>query len=424
MSAGGGFTRTGIATIVDMDSLEIEVDVNEAYINRVQRRAEGRGDARRLSGLEDPGARHQHRADRRPPEGDGEGAHRLRPARPAHPARTWASRSRFLRGRAARPRRRARASGARARRVVQRRRRDRRLGRARRQGRAARGQGAARASGDRSTVIAGLHGRRARRGRCARRACATARRCELTGSAERRGATDATPIVRIRDVVQGLPPRRRDECDVLDGLDLDIAAGRVPRADGAVGLGQVDAAEPDRRARPADLGHASRSAACASTQLSDARSSARWRARPRRLRVPDLQPAAGAHRRAQRRAAAAADPALARASAREARRARRSKLVGLADRAKHYPRAALGRPGAARRHRARDRHRPDAAALRRADRRPRPQVGRRDPRPARRRSTASTARPSSWSRTIRTPPSARTADAAPRQGHAARRRAA
>jgi len=36
MSAGGGFTRTGIATIVDMDSREIEVDVNEAYINRVR----------------------------------------------------------------------------------------------------------------------------------------------------------------------------------------------------------------------------------------------------------------------------------------------------------------------------------------------------------------------------------------------------
>ena len=35
ISAGGGFTRTGIATIVDMDSREIEVDVNEAYINRV-----------------------------------------------------------------------------------------------------------------------------------------------------------------------------------------------------------------------------------------------------------------------------------------------------------------------------------------------------------------------------------------------------
>jgi RND family efflux transporter MFP subunit len=36
MSAGGGFTRTGIGTIVDMDSLEIEVDVNESFINRVR----------------------------------------------------------------------------------------------------------------------------------------------------------------------------------------------------------------------------------------------------------------------------------------------------------------------------------------------------------------------------------------------------
>jgi RND family efflux transporter MFP subunit len=37
VSAGGGFTRTGIGTIVDMSSLEIEVDVNETYINRVTR---------------------------------------------------------------------------------------------------------------------------------------------------------------------------------------------------------------------------------------------------------------------------------------------------------------------------------------------------------------------------------------------------
>jgi RND family efflux transporter MFP subunit len=36
ISAGGGFTRTGIGTIVDMDSLEIQVDVNEAFINRVR----------------------------------------------------------------------------------------------------------------------------------------------------------------------------------------------------------------------------------------------------------------------------------------------------------------------------------------------------------------------------------------------------
>jgi len=36
VSAGGGFTRTGICTIVDMQSLEIEIDVNESYINRIE----------------------------------------------------------------------------------------------------------------------------------------------------------------------------------------------------------------------------------------------------------------------------------------------------------------------------------------------------------------------------------------------------
>jgi RND family efflux transporter MFP subunit len=36
ISAGGGFTRTGICTIVDMQSLEVEIDVNESYINRVE----------------------------------------------------------------------------------------------------------------------------------------------------------------------------------------------------------------------------------------------------------------------------------------------------------------------------------------------------------------------------------------------------
>ena len=36
LSAGGGFTRTGVATIVDMNSLEVDVDVNEAYIARIR----------------------------------------------------------------------------------------------------------------------------------------------------------------------------------------------------------------------------------------------------------------------------------------------------------------------------------------------------------------------------------------------------
>jgi RND family efflux transporter MFP subunit len=38
LSAGGGFTRTGICTIVDMDSIEVEVDVNEAFIHGVTAR--------------------------------------------------------------------------------------------------------------------------------------------------------------------------------------------------------------------------------------------------------------------------------------------------------------------------------------------------------------------------------------------------
>jgi RND family efflux transporter MFP subunit len=36
ISAGGGFTRTGIGTVVDMQSLEVEVDVNESYLHRVR----------------------------------------------------------------------------------------------------------------------------------------------------------------------------------------------------------------------------------------------------------------------------------------------------------------------------------------------------------------------------------------------------
>jgi RND family efflux transporter MFP subunit len=36
LSGGGGFTRTGVGTIVDMDSLEVDVDVSEAYIGQVK----------------------------------------------------------------------------------------------------------------------------------------------------------------------------------------------------------------------------------------------------------------------------------------------------------------------------------------------------------------------------------------------------
>ena len=86
VSAGGGFTRTGIGTIVDMSSLEIEIDVNESYINRVE-----------------PGQPVEATLDAYPdwkipckviaiiPTADrdkvhGQGARRFRPARSAHPA--------------------------------------------------------------------------------------------------------------------------------------------------------------------------------------------------------------------------------------------------------------------------------------------------------------------------------------------------
>ena len=77
-SAGGGFTRTGIGTLVDMDSLEVEVDVNEAYINRVQPKPTGQFGVECLSGLEDSLACDRHNSHGRSLQGDGEGAHRDR----------------------------------------------------------------------------------------------------------------------------------------------------------------------------------------------------------------------------------------------------------------------------------------------------------------------------------------------------------
>ena len=112
---------------------------------------------------------------------------------------------------------------------------------------------------------------------------------------------------------------------------------------------------------------------------------------------------------------------LSKARAAQARRRSRSKVVGLADRAQALPAPAVGRPGAARRHRPRDRHRPDAAAVRRADRRSRSQGRRRNPRPAagaqpraRQDDRDGDARPARGR--------ARQADAAPREGRARRRR--
>ena len=108
ISAGGGFTRTGIGTIVDMDSLEIEVDVNESFINRVARAAGG-GDAERVPGLEDPGRGDRDHPHRRPQQGDGEGARRDPVEGPAHRPRH--GRARGVPGRAPAPGRAAAPPG-------------------------------------------------------------------------------------------------------------------------------------------------------------------------------------------------------------------------------------------------------------------------------------------------------------------------
>ena len=77
VSAGGGFTRTGIGTVVDMDSLEIEIDVNESYINRVE---PGQPVVATLDAYPDwkiPLQGHRHHPDRRPAEVHGQSARRF-----------------------------------------------------------------------------------------------------------------------------------------------------------------------------------------------------------------------------------------------------------------------------------------------------------------------------------------------------------
>ena len=71
VSAGGGFTRTGIGTIVDMSSLEIEIDVNEAYINRVKPGQQIRRHPGCLSGLVDSLPCHRYHTHGRQATGDG-----------------------------------------------------------------------------------------------------------------------------------------------------------------------------------------------------------------------------------------------------------------------------------------------------------------------------------------------------------------
>ena len=87
ISGGGGSIRTGIGTLVDMDSLEVQVDVNEAYIGRVQPKMPVEAVLNAYPDWKIPGRGDRDRADRRPRQGHGQGAHRAEEKDAAHRAR-------------------------------------------------------------------------------------------------------------------------------------------------------------------------------------------------------------------------------------------------------------------------------------------------------------------------------------------------
>ena len=155
---------------------------------------------------------------------------------------------------------------------------------------------------------------------------------------------------------------------MLDGLTLAGGRRGLRRADGPVGLGQDDAAEPDRRHRPADERRDHRRGPEISRALRGASSPRGAAAHVGFIfQFYNLIPVLTAFENVE------LPLLLTHLSKKRAARARahRARVVGLADRYEALPAAAVGRPGAARRHRARHRHRSGRARRRRADRRPR-----------------------------------------------------
>ena len=210
-------------------------------------------------------------------------------------------------------------------------------------------------------------------------------------------------LVKVRDVHKVFQ-RGGERIDVLQGLDLDIPAGDFLALMGPSGSGQDDAAQPDRRARPADRRARSRSAGDRIDKLSGGKLAA-WRARHVGFvfQLYNLLPVLTAARNVE------LPLLLTKLVEAERQQARATRAVG---RRPRRPRATTIRASSPAARSSASASRAPSSPTRRccsATSRPATSTARRATRSSTccRRSTASTARRSSWSRTTRTPPSAR-----------------
>ena len=191
---------------------------------------------------------------------------------------------------------------------------------------------------------------------------------------------------------------RRRRARARERLARRFAAVSFVAFMGPSGSGKVDAAQPRLRA---SIARPTGEVVVAGERLNDLSEDelAHWRARHVGLifQFFNLMPVLNA------RDNVALPLLLTDLDKRERRRRAETALrvVGLGRAARPLPAHALRRRAAARRDRAGDRHRPRPDRRRRADRRSRRAQRRGDPRPAARSSRTTSARPSSWSRTIR-----------------------
>ena len=242
------------------------------------------------------------------------------------------------------------------------------------------------------------------RGDARRRASPCEHERSSSSPSDRRGAASCggRPVRRRARVGPDDALRRgRDRASTRFAASTSSSSDGTLHGDhGAVGLGQVDPPSHPRRARAPDVAAGSRSPARALDDLSD-RELTLLRREPDRLRLPELQPAAGPDRRGEHHAAG--DDRRRRASTEEWLETLIDSM-GLERPARAPPERDVGRRAAARRRRPRPDHPPGGRLRRRADRQPRLGRGPRDPRACSATRSTSSARRSSWSPTTPAPP--------------------